>query len=385
MHVGRTTIGVIAGLAVAGAIATVAITRRRDDDGADVVEPLPAPSPTPTPTPSTTTTTTTAPPEPVVEPVPVPDLVPAPPIPAEAPASVESPVPAPVVVPAPPAAPTHDYVVRSGDSLSKIARAHDTTVSRLVELNGIVDPNLISVGQVLRIDGPATATAPAERIPSTSAPTTPAPGRPGAVPPGPVISRVPGAHGKVAITFDDGPNGATTDAILGVLARHGVPATFFVVGNAAARDGARLGRMHDAGHVIANHSWDHPQLTGLDDAQVRRQLVDTSDAIERATGQRPDIFRPPYGARNDRVDEIARDAGMRDVLWDVDTVDWSRPGTDAIVESAVHDARDGSVILMHDGGGNREQTVAAVERVVTGLQARGFELVTVPQLVAAGA
>lgn len=227
-----------------------------------------------------------------------------------------------------------------------------------------------------RVDGFAVAGASPAR-------STPTDGQP-AVPPGSVISRVPGARGKVALTFDDGPNGATTDAILGTLAKRGVHATFFVVGSSAARDGARLARMHDAGHVIGNHTWDHPQLTTSSKAKVRRQLADTSAAIRRATGVEPDIFRPPYGARSTKVDAIARSLGMRDVIWDVDTRDWSRPGADAIVRSAVRSARDGSIILLHDGGGDRSQTKQALRRIITGLEQRGFELVTVPELVEAG-
>lgn len=213
----------------------------------------------------------------------------------------------------------------------------------------------------------------------------PSPTPPSTVPPGPPIRSVPTAGTRVALTFDDGPNGQYTDAILATLARHRAPATFFVCGKPAsdAAGAAQLLRMHRAGHAIGNHTYDHPRLTTLDDAETARQLRATSDVVERITGQRPTTYRPPGGHHDARVNAIAAAEGMRNVLWDIDTRDWSRPGADAIVHSAVNDARNGSIILLHDGGGNREQTVAALERIVTGLRARGFSLVTVPQLVAA--
>ncbi|MCW2924872.1 MAG: polysaccharide deacetylase family protein [Thermoleophilia bacterium] len=411
MQIGRSAGLAVAGLVTAGVATTAIVLATRghgasdaggpDGPGTDPA-PTPTPSPTPTPTPAPSPAPAPAPapapkpvPAPTPEPAPAPTPEPAPapkpapsPTPKPAPAPTPAPAPAPAPKPAPKPAPTpvtpataSSYTVRSGDTLSSIARRTGTTVAAIAELNGITDPNRIRVGQVLRLPGAGATTPPPGGghvpPPSTGSPSP-------RVPPGPAISHVPGAGKRVAITFDDGPNGAATDAILGTLERRGVHATFFVIGQQAANNGARLARMRDAGHVIGNHSWNHADLTKLSDAAVRTQLSDTSDAIEHATGSRPTIFRPPYGARNAHLDAIAASQGMRDVIWDVDTVDWSRPGTRAIVDSAVHDAHDGSIILMHDGGGDRSQTVAAVDQVITGLKARGFELVTVPQLVEAG-
>lgn len=197
----------------------------------------------------------------------------------------------------------------------------------------------------------------------------------------PVYSN-PNARGQVALTFDDGPNGAYTDEILRTLERNGVDATFFVLGQNAAGNHDTLRRMRDEGHEIANHSWSHPQLTSLSDAGIASELNRTSDEIQAATGQRPSFFRPPYGDRNARVDAVAGANGLRDIIWDVDTRDWARPGSEAIRSSAVNDAQDGSIILMHDGGGNRAQTAAALQQIIDGLRARGLEPVTVPQLLA---
>ncbi|MBC7644809.1 MAG: polysaccharide deacetylase family protein, partial [Thermoleophilia bacterium] len=203
------------------------------------------------------------------------------------------------------------------------------------------------------------------------------------VPAGPAVYSVNTSKKLIALTFDDGPNGAHTDAILSVLAKHKVHATFFVLGQNSARDGARLRKEAAAGHAIGNHGWDHAQLTNLSSSQVRSQLSRTSDKIEQITGKRPDTFRAPYGARNSSVDAVARSLGLRDILWDVDTVDWRRPGSAAITNEAVSSARTGSIILMHDGGGDRSQTAKSLDGTITRLQAKGYQFVTVPQLMAA--
>lgn len=310
-------------------------------------------------------------------------VVPTPPLPAPAPAlepvdGVTAPEePAHAAAPAG-AAPTAQvattrYVVRSGDTLWAIARRNGTTPAAIAAASGIAANSVIRPGQVLQVPGSGGAPEPTRPAPAPAPAPASSPSRPDRAP-------APGAHGRVAITFDDGPNGATTDAILGTLERLHANATFFVVGNRVAANGARLVRMRDAGHEVANHSWDHSQMTRLSSADVRSQMRRTSDAIETAAGRRPITFRPPYGAHNASVDAAAAAEGMHVAMWTSDTNDWRRPGTDAIVAEALRGAHDGSIILMHDGGGNRSQTVAAVERVVNGLRARGLEPVTVSQL-----
>lgn len=205
-----------------------------------------------------------------------------------------------------------------------------------------------------------------------------------AVPPGPPLYAVDTERRLIALTFDDGPNGAYTDAVLATLARHDVSATFYVVGQQAAANPTAVREMHDAGHEVGNHSWDHAQLDALSRPQIRSELRATSDVIERITGDRPDTFRAPYGAHGGMVDTVGRVQGMRDVLWSVDTVDWARPGAQAISSAAINGAHPGGIILMHDGGGDRSQTVAALDRTITTLKQRGYEFVTVPELVAAG-
>lgn len=180
----------------------------------------------------------------------------------------------------------------------------------------------------------------------------------------------------VALTFDDGP-GQDTQRLLQILADKHVSATFFLVGrNVEARPEVARATA-EAGHLLANHTWDHPQLTTLDDEAVRSELERTQDVIASATGQTPDVLRPPYGDVDDRVRSIATRTGLRVVLWNLDTEDWRTKSTEETRRRAVSGAQPGSVVLMHD---IHATTVDAVPGIVDDLRAQGFRLVTVDQL-----
>lgn len=190
---------------------------------------------------------------------------------------------------------------------------------------------------------------------------------------GRVVSRGPRGRKAVALTFDDGPSSYTPD-VLRVLRRKKVKATFFVLGNLVAADPAATRRILAAGHEIANHSSDHALLPGYSNlSRANRQ-------IWRATGFKPCLFRPPYGAINSSVRNSARDLGMKSVLWDVDTSDWSTPGS-GLISSRISSARNGSIVLMHDGGGPRSQTVAALPGAIRNLRSRGYRFETVTRLL----
>ncbi len=180
----------------------------------------------------------------------------------------------------------------------------------------------------------------------------------------------------VALTFDDGP-GPDTERLLRVLAEKHVPASFFLVGrNVEARPEVARATA-EAGHLVANHTWDHPRLTTLDDEEVRDELERTQSAITSATGLTPDVLRPPYGDVDARVRSIATRTGLRVVLWNLDTEDWRTKSTEETHRRVVEGARPGSVVLMHD---IHSSTVDAVPAIVDDLRAQGFRLVTVDQL-----
>ncbi|MDX3002402.1 polysaccharide deacetylase family protein [Kribbella solani] len=176
------------------------------------------------------------------------------------------------------------------------------------------------------------------------------------------------AKGKVVyLTFDDGPDPRWTPEVLAVLAKHNVHGTFFMLAEHADAHPDLVDEVRTAGNAIGNHSVSHPQLTKLSPARLHEQV---------ANGIQSKCFRPPYGATNPRVKaEIKRD-GMQQVLWDVDTNDWKRPGATTIANRVVAGARPGAIILMHDGGGNRSQTVAGLDQALTKLSARGYGFAT---------
>lgn len=194
------------------------------------------------------------------------------------------------------------------------------------------------------------------------------------------ISLGAGHRREVALTFDDGP-GVSTPALLGVLRRRHVPATFFEVGTAIKARPDLVRREVRAGYPIGDHTVNHAFLGRLPSAGQQAEIVGQANALKAAGAPYPRLFRPPYGSFDPVTLEILKAQRMLMVLWSVDTRDFSRPGTPRIVYTALSGARPGAIILMHDGGGDRSQTVAAVPRIVKGLRRRGFTLVTVPELL----
>ncbi len=184
----------------------------------------------------------------------------------------------------------------------------------------------------------------------------------------------------VALTFDDGPWPGQTNRILDILKLEGVHATFFMLGGRVKNAPGLAKRVADEGHLIGNHTLSHSLLTKEKPTEVRRQIVSGAATIRSATGVQPVWFRPPYGAINGDVWKQTRELRLKVALWDVDTRDWSRPGTAKIVTTAEKNAKPGSIILMHDGGTDRRQTIAALPTIIRDLKARGYVFVTMEEL-----
>lgn len=168
----------------------------------------------------------------------------------------------------------------------------------------------------------------------------------------------------VWLTFDDGPNSKYTPQVLAVLKKYGAHATFFMIGQNASKNSKIVPKVRAGGHTIGNHSVSHPRLTQLSASKLRYEV---------SHGPRSRCFRPPYGLTNSRVRAEIKRAGMRQILWHIDSRDYTKPGATAIANRVLSRVRPGSIVLVHDGGGDRSQTVAALDRILRTLKARGYQ------------
>ena len=184
----------------------------------------------------------------------------------------------------------------------------------------------------------------------------------------------------IAMTFDDGPHATNTPKLLEMAAKRHIKLTFFVLGECVEQNPTVLRREVAEGHEIGNHSWSHPNLAKLSDADVRSQLQRTEDIIVKTAGVKPKLIRPPYGelTKRQRI-WVNHDFGYKVILWDVDPLDWKRPGPSVVARRIIAGTRPGSIILSHD---IHPPTIEAMPQVFDALLARGFKFVTVSELLA---
>ncbi|MER6851075.1 polysaccharide deacetylase family protein [Streptomyces flaveolus] len=180
-------------------------------------------------------------------------------------------------------------------------------------------------------------------------------------------ARAAACNGYVGLTFDDGPS-STTQALLNALKQNGLRATMFNQGQYAAQNPSLVRAQVDAGMWVANHSYTHPHMTQLSQAQMDAEISRTQQAVAGAGGGTPKLFRPPYGETNSTLRSVEAKYGLTEVIWDVDSQDWNNASTDAIVQ-AVSRLGNGQVILMHDWPAN---TLAAIPRIAQTLAGKGL-------------
>lgn len=186
---------------------------------------------------------------------------------------------------------------------------------------------------------------------------------------------------KIALTFDDGPFPNYTQMILDILKIHNVKATFFVVGEMVKAYPHVAKRIVDEGHDIGNHSYTHPMLTWLSKPRALFEIAQTDAIVKKVTGQTPKFFRPPYGSYQKTAYRLAEEQGHKIILWSADCRDWSKPGVQSIVTRVMRGVKPGAIILLHDGGGNRMQTVKATEILIQQLIKSDYKIVTLSEML----
>lgn len=176
----------------------------------------------------------------------------------------------------------------------------------------------------------------------------------------------------VYLTFDDGPHPTWTPQVLEVLRREQVPATFFQLGPAAQAHPQVSKALRQAGMSVQVHGWEHKDYSKRSQPWVRSDLAQAKKAIAQATGVTPTCSRPPYGATNRLVRAALASQGLEQVLWNVDSEDWTHPGPRTMTATVMAEVKPGSTILLHDGGGERAQTLQALPLIIKSLRAKGY-------------
>lgn len=180
---------------------------------------------------------------------------------------------------------------------------------------------------------------------------------------------------KVAITFDDGPHPQYTPEMLEALKKRNVKATFFLLGQEVEKYPEIVKQIQEEGHLIGNHSYQHEQLSKLPMEQACQQVNRTNELIYNITGEYPSYLRPPFGDWHEKLD---CEMNMVEVLWDVDTLDWSSQNHQKIVNKVLKKVQENDIILMHDG---YETSVTAAMEIIDTLQQQGYEFVTVDEII----
>ncbi|WP_027417417.1 polysaccharide deacetylase family protein [Aneurinibacillus terranovensis] len=187
----------------------------------------------------------------------------------------------------------------------------------------------------------------------------------------------------IALTFDDGPDPQYTQQILDLLDKYEAKGTFFVIGSKAESNASLIKEMKQKGHEIANHTYHHPNMRTIKQFTLLREINDTDNTIHAIIGTYPALFRPPGGTYNDKVVEAAKTGNHLVVMWSwtQDTKDWRSPGVQKIVDKVCKNAKPGNIVLFHDSGGDRSQTVKALEIILDKLSKEGYRFATVSQMI----
>ncbi|QEZ69940.1 polysaccharide deacetylase family protein [Paraclostridium bifermentans] len=200
-----------------------------------------------------------------------------------------------------------------------------------------------------------------------------------------IIKRGSDQKKVIALTFDDGPDEDFTPQILDILKKNNAKATFFVVGQKVGWNPEIVKRAFDEGHEIGNHTFTHINVCNNSPEKLNSEIIKTQEIIKKVTGKEPTWFRPPYRAINESLFNLMKSKDMKVVLWsDFDARDWSNPGVGNIISTIEKNAKNGSIVLLHDYNSirnDKSQTIKALECIIPELQKQGYEFVTISDLV----
>jgi len=186
---------------------------------------------------------------------------------------------------------------------------------------------------------------------------------------------------QIALTFDDGPNPEYTPQILAVLDKYHVRATFFMVGEMAQQYPKVVRMVIEQGHEVANHTMNHPEAPKVDSQRLRQEVLGEAQLLEQISGKKIHYFRPPYGYFDAAYFQACRDNNMDVVLWSIVPKDWEQPPAEIIARRVAAEIRPGAIVLLHDGGGDRRQTVKALPLIIEAIHAKGLQAVNLSQLL----
>lgn len=197
-----------------------------------------------------------------------------------------------------------------------------------------------------------------------------------------MINEIPTLQRAVAITFDDGPNPVYTPQVLEIFSEAKGKATFFMIGEQMRNHPEVVRQVCDQGHEIGNHTFTHPKLSQLSIEDCLKEIEETEKLIEKMAGQKPVVFRPPYLDYNqDTVSLLQKQRYPMIGAVNLDAQDWEQPGVEHILEKSREAVKNGSILIFHDGYGDRSQTIEAVRMLVSELTSQGYQLVTVSELL----
>src|SRR6202140_4220309 len=203
---------------------------------------------------------------------------------------------------------------------------------------------------------------------------------------GRTFTGLPSGTKLIALNYDDGPNDPHTLRLLDVLAKHGVRATFFLIGRYVQERPEIVREIVKAGHIVGNHTFTHPLLIFKSSGKIREELSKCRDSLQGAIGGHSNLFRPPFGGRRPAVLRIARELGLEPVMWNVPGYHWNAPPAAVIELKLAKQIRGGDVVLLHDGGhralgADRSQTILATDRLIQRYKTEGYTFVLIPQMI----